>query len=265
MTRDWRDGAIGTYAPTPSQRAVIEASRALARLNIRFRHSAVRWTQKLRPGPIDYELLGLQMRFCSHLNFRDGAALFSEATFDRRDRAFVVEHLPQGGVFLDIGANMGIYSLTVGSRRPDARIYSFEPIADVAARLQFNVEANGLDRRVFVRALALGDTTGTLRFSLNSESAVLGEGDLAVPCDTLLNVVQAEGLTRIDAIKIDVEGYEDRVLFPFFAAAPESLWPRHVIIEHIMPDIWERNCLELLRQHSYRPAWQSGFNTAFER
>ena len=79
------------------------------------------------------------MRFCPHLNFRDGAALFSEATFDRRDRAFVVEHLAPGGVFLDVGANMGIYALTLASRRPDARVYAFEPIADVAARLQFNV------------------------------------------------------------------------------------------------------------------------------
>ena len=263
--RDWRTGAIGTYDPTVAQRTIINAARALSRIGVTFRKSAIRWTQDMRPGPIDYELVGLRVRLCPHLNFRDGAALFSEATFDRRDRAFIVEHLAPGGVFLDIGANMGIYSLTVGARRPDARVYAFEPIADVAARLEFNLAANRLDGRVFVRTLALGDNTGTLRFSLNSESAVLGEGDITVPCDTLLNVVRMERLTRIDAIKIDVEGFEDRVLFPFFAEAPQQLWPRHVIIEHIMPDVWARNCLHLLKDRGDAPAWRSGFNTGFER
>ncbi len=86
-----------------------------------------------------------------------------------------------------------------------------------------------------------------------------------MPCDTLLNVAAAEGLIHIDAIKIDVEGFEDRVLVPFFESAPESLWPRIVIIEHIMPDIWQTNCIDLLTSRGYQAIWKGGFNTVYER
>jgi FkbM family methyltransferase len=265
LTADWRSAPLGAYAPTSAQRAVIAAAQALARIHVTFRNRAIRWTQAMRPGPIDAELVGLTLRFCPHLNFRDGAALFAEPVFDARERAFLVEHLPQGGVFLDIGASMGIYTLTVAARRPDVRVIAFEPIADVADRLSFNLAANKMSGRVEARALALGDTTGMLAFNREAESAVLGEGTVSVPCDTLLNAARAEGLTRIDAIKIDVEGYEDRVLFPFFAEAPETLWPRHVIIEHILPDAWERNPIDLLASHHYKTVWRGGFNTIYER
>ena len=264
-TADWRSAPLGTYAPTSGQRAIIVAAQALARAGVTFRNRAIRWTQAMRPGPIDAELVGLTLRFCPHLNFRDGAALFAEPVFDARERAFLVERLPRGGVFLDIGASMGIYTLTVAARRPDVRVIAFEPIADVADRLSFNLAANKMTGRVEARALALGDITGTIAFNREAESAVIGEGTISVPCDTLLNVARAEGLTRIDAIKIDVEGYEDRVLFPFFAEAPETLWPRHVIIEHILPDAWERNPIDLLASHHYKTVWRGGFNTIYER
>ena len=144
-------------------------------------------------------------------------------------------------------------------------MHAFEPLADVAARLTFNVAANGLDSRVHVHALALGDHAGTVRFNIGSESAVLGSGGVEVPCDTLANFARTAGLACIDALKIDVEGFEDRVLFPFFAEAGKALWPRLVVIEHIMPDVWQENCLDLLARHGYRPVWKGGFNTIFER
>ena len=257
---------LGTYAPTAAQTAIIRGAQAVSMTGATVRSSAWKLMKRLRPGPVDYPMFGLTLRFSPHLNPRDRAALFAEHTFDRRERALIIEKLPRGGVFLDIGANMGIYTLNVGAARKDARVYAFEPLADVAARLRFNIEANGLGGHVFVRALALGDHTGTLTFSTDRESATLeGAAHIEIPCDTLLNFAKQEGLARIDAIKIDVEGFEDRVLFPFFGSAPESLWPRLVIIEHIMPDIWQQDCLALLEGKGYRPTWRGGFNTAYER
>ena len=45
---------------------------------------------------------------------------------------------------------------------------------------------------------------------------------------------------RVDALKIDVEGYEDRVLTGFFKQAPQALWPRAVVIEHLSRNEWLR-------------------------
>ncbi len=256
---------LGAFAPTPAQAAVIRLARAIAYTGATVRSAAWRLVRGMRPGPIDYPTCGLNVRFWPHLNPRDRAALFAERSFDRHERDLIVARLPPGGVFLDIGANNGVYTLHVGAARPDARVHAFEPLADVAARLRFNVEANGMASRVFVRAMALADHAGTLRFDAGRESAVLGDGGTEVPCDTLLDFARAEGLTHIDAIKIDVEGFEDRVLAPFFAAAEEMLWPRLVVIEHIMPDIWQVDCLALLMERGYRQVWRGGFNSVYER
>ena len=259
------EAPLGVYAPTPAQTAIIRAARAVAYTGATVRSGAWQLAKRLRPGPIDYPTFGVTLRFSPHLNPRDRAALFAERTFDRYERELIVARLPRGGVFLDIGSNMGIYTLHVAASRRDARVYAFEPLADVAARLRFNLDANGLGGNAFVKSMALADHAGTLSFSLDRESAALGAGEIEVPCDTLLNVAAAEGLTHIDAIKIDVEGFEDRVLVPFFESAPESLWPRIVIIEHIMPDIWQTNCIDLLTSHGYRAIWKGGFNTVYER
>ena len=47
----------------------------------------------------------------------------------------------------------------------------------------------------------------------------------------LLEVLIQESITRIDALKIDVEGAEERILIPFFNEAEKSLWPKLLIIE----------------------------------
>jgi hypothetical protein len=48
---------------------------------------------------------------------------------------------------------------------------------------------------------------------------------------SLLNLLREEEVTFIDALKIDVEGDEGAILFPFFRKADESLWPKLILIE----------------------------------
>lgn len=48
---------------------------------------------------------------------------------------------------------------------------------------------------------------------------------------TLLQLLQNERADWVDAVKIDVEGFEDRILVPFFRDAPRSLWPKLLVIE----------------------------------
>lgn len=262
---DWQRLPIGAYAPTAGQKFLIDLARAATYVGLSLRRSANRWTQRLRVGPIDYDLFGLTVRFCAHRAARDREALFGARVFDRPEREAIVETLPPNGVFLDIGSNIGVYSLFVAAMRPDARIFAFEPLQDASDRLRFNAARNGLSNRLIVKPMALGDRTGMLRFNVSRESAVLGDGDVEVPCDTLSNFARTEGLTHIDAIKIDVEGFEDRVLFPFFAEAAETLWPGVVVIETIMPDIWEQDCVALLHRHGYKAIRDHGFNTVYRR
>lgn len=77
---------------------------------------------------------------------------------------------------------------------------------------------------------------------------------------TLFEIVKAEGFTKLDAIKVDVEGYEDRVLYPFLREAPESLLPGIIVAEHISSDLWEKDWIAQAEIRGYRELDRKGMN-----
>ncbi|MBO0764356.1 MAG: methyltransferase, partial [Hyphomicrobiaceae bacterium] len=57
---------------------------------------------------------------------------------------------------------------------------------------------------------------------------------------------------------VDIEGYEDRALIPFFTDAHRSLWPRRILIETLgRGKRWRQDCLAHLIGLGYQPEWQS--------
>ena len=78
-------------------------------------------------------------------------------------------------------------------------------------------------------------------------------------CRPLLAVVSEAGVTAIDALKIDVEGAEDRVLVPFFRDAPPSLWPRLIVIEDSSAE-WSTDLFALLKAKGYAVSSRSKQN-----
>jgi FkbM family methyltransferase len=87
---------------------------------------------------------------------------------------------------------------------------------------------------------------------------------IRVPAVTLLDLLAREGLTRVDAIKLDVEGAEDLVLDPFFRDAPASLYPSLFIIANV-PERWQSDVVGLLKSKSYRLILETKMNLVFER
>ena len=77
-------------------------------------------------------------------------------------------------------------------------------------------------------------------------------------------MVQNETVDRIDAIKIDVVGSEDRILVPFFRDAPQSLWPQLLIIEDTR-DVWSTDLLSLLTKVGYAIAARSKQNVMLRK
>ena len=74
---------------------------------------------------------------------------------------------------------------------------------------------------------------------------------IKVPSLRLQRILDDAGVSHVDALKIDVEGFEDRVLTGFFKEAPPSLWPRAVVIEHLSRNEWLGR---LHRRHAARAA-----------
>lgn len=128
------------------------------------------------------------------------------------DMSFVIHLLRPGDLFLDVGANIGAYTV-LASVVAGADAISFEPAEESRVWLERNIKLNGMDRRVGVRREAVGASPGEVRFSkgrdtTNSVVAVDEPGDM-VPLTTLDEVCFARAPTLV---KIDVEGFETEVI-----------------------------------------------------
>ncbi len=92
-------------------------------------------------------------------------------------------------------------------------------------------------------------------------SHVSATGDVEVPSYRLLTILNHNAITHVDALKIDVEGYEDRVLVPFFRDAPQALWPTAVAIEHLERKAWQDDCIADMVARGYAVAGKTRSNT----
>jgi FkbM family methyltransferase len=219
----------------------------------------------MRPGPIDVEVFGLTVRLLPPFKGSARHILLSPHRSERQERAFLARHMTPAGVFLDIGGNKGFYTFWAAGAFPQATVHTFEPRPSHAEMLQFNVTANQLQGRVKVHQVALADRRGSASFGLETESLAYGEGaTIDVPTAPLLDILDTAGVQHVDAIKIDVEGVEDKVLMPFFRAAPRALWPRAIIIEHCCADYWAENPISFAMANGYTTAFTTTLNTALQ-
>ena len=123
-------------------------------------------------------------------------------------------------LFLDIGANMGFYSIALALENPKLVVQSYEPQPSVYAKLGKNIEINGLSERIQINNLGLGRIQDTLTMFIPKFTGSAGasfvnlhedEGEAAqitVPVKVLDEICKEE----VDLIKIDVEGFEFNVL-----------------------------------------------------
>jgi FkbM family methyltransferase len=84
---------------------------------------------------------------------------------------------------------------------------------------------------------------------------------IRVPALTLQRILADAGAAKMDALKIDIEGFEDRVLAPFFAQAPQTLWPRAVAIEHLSRTEWQQDCIADMVARGYVEQGRTRSNT----
>jgi FkbM family methyltransferase len=144
------------------------------------------------------------------LNFRQ---------YEREDFSAVIQLAALSRVFFDIGANVGFYSVAVGSRFPDTRVIAFEPIPNTFRELTRNVALNCLQNVTMV-SVGLSDCSVEAPFYYDdtvsgaSSGAPLGPEFntevITCPVETLDDFVGRTGIVP-DLIKCDVEGAELKV------------------------------------------------------
>ena len=135
----------------------------------------------------------------------------------------MIRHVTKGGVFYDIGANVGFFAL-LGAHYvglDDGQVYAFEPAPDNAAEIRANVALNGLPN-VTVLEQAVGAQAGTGRLQVvadQSWSKLVETGDhpqtervMDIEVVAIDELVATGAIAPPTAVKIDVEGFEVAVL-----------------------------------------------------
>jgi FkbM family methyltransferase len=150
----------------------------------------------------------------------------SAANFiDETEIAFLSNYEFGPGAIVDIGANLGIFSLLFAARYPDRRIYAMEPNPSTFNTLKENINKNKASN---IRAfdLAVGDMDGEVMFDANPTdrgTAALSTGSSAhavkVISKKMDTIAREENMNQIGLLKVDVEGFEAAV----FAGAAHVL------------------------------------------
>ena len=154
--------------------------------------------------------------------------------FEIRERTFVERYLRDGDVFVDIGANIGLYTVIAGKCVGSAGlVIAFEPAGATRARLEANIRLNSLTN-VQVQSLALSDKNDSVPLNVPMDGFDAW-ASLGVPTDgqaqhsELVETATWDGFANdrgleglVAMMKIDVEGWERRVLAGAWATLSET-------------------------------------------
>ncbi len=170
-----------------------------------------------------------------------GNLAFIPQLYDRWERALVRDLLPSNGVFVDVGSNIGAYALwAAASLGKGGRVLALEADPDNYALLTKNIEINRQQAVVTCILGGVADANHTLRFYKNTKGnrgghSFVGSGDqfLDIQCRPLLEILETHQVAQVDFMKLDIEGFEERVLSRFFEDTAQSspLRPTYLLVE----------------------------------
>ena len=184
-----------------------------------------RFVTRLLEGNRDHDvaMLGTQLRVNSmeEFGYLRAYRLSNSSALLREEVPIIINLaslIADGDTFVDIGANVGVFSLTLARLmrlQPRTRFHAFEPNPDTYRRLSAHTEAMGVQ----AYNIALSDHSGTLEFLKGSVSHVfttvensahaVSKEVIPVPCKRL-DEMDLAGNSLV--LKIDVEGQETEVL-----------------------------------------------------
>ncbi len=263
---------FGAFAPNAAQAAIISLAQRSRLKRGAFRPMLSRLVNLLRAGPVDVQYQGASFRFYHQASATERGALFNP-DYNLEELDFLRAHTPSGGVFVDVGANVGTYAMVLARHvGANGKVIAIEPHPVTHARLKFNCAASGF-AQVRLVAAAAGPSDSELMIetdgdNLGASHIVTGApagNAIKVPSLRLQRILDDAGVCRVDALKIDVEGFEDRVLTGFFKQAPQALWPRAVVIEHLSRNEWLEDCIADMRARGYAETGKTRSNTLLVR
>lgn len=247
--------------PNLPARVLLAISRHTPLGRGRLRRQVTKIIERWHQGPLETTFRGVPIRF-NFDNTTERKALFGY--YDIKELNFIAQAVKgEGSVFIDIGANSGLYTAYLGSQTgPGSRIIAIEPNGAMCERIKDNLDLSSRRRkrnvRISVEQCAVGPQEGHAflnlqkgpgRAHITSKTCSSSQMVLVRP---LTDILAEHKVDKIDALKIDVEGYEDEALAPFFRDADRGLLPKVIVIEHSHRSKWGTDVIALCETLGYR-------------
>jgi FkbM family methyltransferase len=143
-------------------------------------------------------------------------SLFASGVYEPDTLAAILANLNPGGVYLDVGANVGALALPVAALRSDARVICVEADPEIAAMLRRNVAEN-LRKNVTVVELLAGAKSNVAvpfyrapahKFGMGSVGPQFSKPSIPLVQRPLDDVLNELGVHNVDIVKLDIEGAE---------------------------------------------------------
>lgn len=176
----------------------------------------VRWQlgSRLSPGPVVVDFVN-DARLVVRPGMTGATGNVYAGLHELEDMAFVLHALRPSDTFVDVGANVGSYTV-LAAKGVGARCVTFEPVPSALSSLRDNVLLNGVFERVELHAQAVGSAPGKVRITITQDTG----NRIATHADgadgtTEVEIVALDSVaSAADAciVKIDVEGFESEVL-----------------------------------------------------
>lgn len=198
--------------------------RSLIRVNRKYFFSKSGWVEVERSG----------FRWRLHRDSYIGRMILEHSVFEPETTQLVQDLVKPGMHVLDIGANIGYYTLMlancVGS---DGFVWAFEPVTSYREQLVWHLEQNRLSHRVRVVPFGLSDTSTRCIISVGDTSATLHWtsdepplGKELITLNPLDDIANDLGIRHVDFIKLDIDGHEPK----FLRGASELLLKYHPLV-----------------------------------
>jgi FkbM family methyltransferase len=201
------------------------------------------------------EIEGIGRMILSPWEYID-SRLYFFGTWEPDISRFMVEHITRGSTCIDIGANVGYYTLLMSGATGDAgRVYSIEPSPPALKRLRENI---GLNRLKNVRVIPFGvsDQAGRKKFIIDADnlgaSRFENDSEDGLELKRLCDVISREDLADVSVIKVDVEGMEASILREILVLLPQ-MSARATVIAEISSSNETREVVTALVSRGFRP------------
>ena len=189
--------------------------------NLDYKNMGLDELNKLPPhlGVIDFKITKTSFKMLNIIN--DDASIvkyFWHDSFDLKSLDLWYEISKEEGIYVDVGAHTGLYTMTSIKSNPLNNIIAIEPFYLNMARLITNVRLNRMQKSIDVKLVAASNFDGLSKFKINTEYSYLSRGGKIDNEGTSTVTIKLDSLKfdntkkKVRGIKIDTEGEDLKVL-----------------------------------------------------